>query len=449
MVIIDPERCCYCGGCVSVCPVDALALHETRLEVNEDCIECGDCTTACPVGALRQPFTGEPRRPLLRLRYDLVVVGAGPGGSVAAETAARAGLSVLLIEKRQEIGSPVRCAEGVGHESLLEFLEPDPRWIASEINRAAVLARDGAYSRSMGGSGGKGYILERRIFDRVLAERAALAGAEVRVKTAATGLLMDAGCVRGVRLRCGDFMRGLHELEVEAKVVIAADGVESQVGRWAGLDVKLPLPDTLVCAQYVLAGIDVDPNCTDYTIDYEIAPGGYAWVFPKGEGKANVGLGVQADIWGEVAGRSSHRLREKPGDQSVLGFLTRFIETTPGLSQGYPVTLVAGNVPASPPPAAIVKDGLMLVGDAARQLDPLTGGGILNAMQAGRLAAQVAVQAVESGNVSAGALSRYPQLWQQGVGRKMQRNYRLLKRFPPMMRADEQFVRAFSLAVGG
>jgi digeranylgeranylglycerophospholipid reductase len=73
--------------------------------------------------------------------YDVVVVGAGPGGSVAAWHAAQAGLSVLLLKKRQEIGSPVRCAEGVAHEALIDFVEPDPAWIAARVDRARIVAR--------------------------------------------------------------------------------------------------------------------------------------------------------------------------------------------------------------------------------------------------------------------------------------------------------------------
>jgi digeranylgeranylglycerophospholipid reductase len=110
------------------------------------------------------------------------------------------------------------------------------------------------------------------------------------------------------------------------------------------------------------------------------------------------------------------------------------------------VTLVAGNVPVALPPR-IVTDGLMLVGDAARQVDPLTGGGIINAMTAGRLAANVAVAAIAAGDTSAGFLSRYEEEWQATVGHKMQRNYRLREKFPPQQRADERFVRAFALAV--
>jgi digeranylgeranylglycerophospholipid reductase len=442
MVTVDSYRCAYCGGCVSVCPVEALTLAETRLVISSDCIDCGNCVTACPVGALRPEGTenAERTRPSTRLqhRYDLVVVGAGPGGSTAARVAAQAGLSVLLLEKRQEIGSPVRCAEGVGHDPLIAFIEPDSQWIAAEVSQTEITAIAGGAKQTLHAAGGRGYILERRVFDRVLAERAAQAGAEVRVKTAVTGLLIprtplrgvEDGHVRGVRIQHGDFFSGASEVQVEARLVIASDGVEAQVGQWAGLDVQLALQDTMVCAQYLLAGIDIDPTCTCYTISHELAPGGYAWVFPKGNGKANVGLGVQADL----------------GSMTALDYLVRFVEAQPRLARGYPVTLVAGNVPVALSPARLVTHGLMLVGDAARQVDPLTGGGIINAMTAGQLAARVAVESVAAGNTSASFLSRYEEQWNQSVGRKLQRNYRLREKFPPAQRVDERFVRAFALA---
>jgi digeranylgeranylglycerophospholipid reductase len=150
-----------------------------------------------------------------------------------------------------------------------------------------------------------------------------------------------------------------------------------------------------------------------------------------------VGLGVQADIWRGV------------GDaETVLDFLTRFIQEWPFLAQGYPVTLVAGNVPVALPPTPLVTDGLMLVGDAARQVNPLTGGGIGNAMQAGKLAAETAAAAIAEGDVSASYLARYEQEWRRSTGRKMARNYRLRQRFPPAQRDDERFVNAFVLAAG-
>ena len=177
----------------------------------------------------------------------------------------------------------------------------------------------------------------------------------------------------------------------------------------------------------------MDPECCLYYLGTDLAPGGYAWVFPKGEHRANVGLGVQADL----------------AQASAMEYLERFIDQHSELDRGSPVTLIVGSVPVGIARGSIVTDGLMLVGDAARQADPLTGGGIANAMLAGRLAAEVAAQAVEEGDASAGTLKEYERHWQEGRGRQMQRNYRLKKRFSAAGRASHAFQRAFAVATAG
>jgi len=431
LVHLDEGVCCYCGGCVSTCPVGAIFLAETRLCIKETCTDCGICIEACPVGALSLP--GEEMSfspgPPARDRYDMVVVGAGPGGAVAAREAARLGLSTLLLEKRQEVGSPVRCAEGLAREPLERFLYPDPRWVSATVTKSEIVARRGQSEDRRQYGGGVGYILERRVFDRVLAEEAARSGTEVRVKTAAVGLVQEGGRVAGVRLR----QSSGEEREIACQVVIAADGVESQVGRWAGLKTLLRLRDTMTCAQYLLAGIDIDPECCSYWVSEEIAPGGYAWVFPKGDGRANVGLGVQADLTQEPA----------------LALLDRFIENETGLSSGHPTTLVAGVVPVALPPDRLVTDGLILVGDAARQVDPLTGGGIASAMEAGLLAAQTAAQAIEGGDTSAERLREYERVWRERPGRRLEKSYRLRERYQSSERTSSGFLRIFAVAVGG
>ncbi|MFZ5918064.1 MAG: geranylgeranyl reductase family protein [Chloroflexota bacterium] len=429
MYIVDRRRCAYCGGCVSVCPVGAIQLQETQLHIDVACMDCGACAAACPMGAIAPQQDAPPlsARPLAS-SYDLVVVGAGPAGSTAARSAAKAGLSVLLVEKRQEIGAPVRCAEGVGHDLLLPFITPQPAWISAQVNRAQLTVSHPDRHETIQLEGGRGYVLERRIFDRVLAQEAARAGAVVRVKTAAVGLLRQGPVVGGVILQGPEGRR-----EVSARVVIAADGIESQVGAWAGLETTLPLRDAMSCAQYLLANIDIDPERIEYYLGAAIAPGGYAWVFPKGEGLANVGLGLQADL----------------AQAPALSYLERFVESQPHLSAGSPVTLVAGGVPVALPPPRLVTDGLMLVGDAARQVDPLTGGGITNGMTAGKLAAEVAARAIAEGHTSAAALSAYETAWRAGLGRRMARNYGLKEKYGPGQRALRAFSRIFLAAAAG
>jgi digeranylgeranylglycerophospholipid reductase len=430
LISVDEGRCSYCGGCVSVCLVGAITLEETHLVVDDACTDCGLCLPACPMGAIATDVAAAPLAVTTApaARYDVVIVGAGPAGSTVARMAAEAGLNVLLVEKRQEIGSPVRCAEGVGHDLLLPLIAPDRRWISAEVTGARLKVSGPDYNETLEAEGGRGYVLERRVFDRVLAEGAARAGAQVRVKTAAIDLIRQGSAVRGVVLQAPG-----GRWEVQTEVVIAADGIESQVGYWAGLKTTLPSRDAMSCAQYLLAGIDINPSRLEYYVGQGIAPGGYAWVFPKGDGVANVGLGVQSNL----------------ADEPALNYLNRFIEGQPHLAMGSPVTLIAGGVPVAMPPPRLVADGLMLVGDAARQVDPLTGGGITSAMAAAKLAAKVAVWAITEGDTSAEMLSAYESMWQAGLGRRMARNYRIKERYRPDERASRAFARLFMVAAAG
>jgi len=327
---------------------------------------------------------------------DVVVVGAGPGGSTAARYAAELGLDVLLLEKRQEIGAPVRCAEGVGTQTLKRFIEPDPKWVAQVINRARLIAPNEKYVEVV--SPGEGLILERKVFDRRLAELAAEKGADVRVKARVTNVLKEGNRVSGVEVTyLGRSYR------VAAKVVIAADGVESQVARWAGLKTQVKLVEMDVAAQFLVANLDLDaPDCCYFFIGSTYAPGGYAWIFPKGNRTANVGLGITP----------LHTTRHK---ETALDCLNRFMGRF--FPEASVVSMVVGGIPIDGKERPISGDGILVVGDAAHQADPMTGGGITNAMIAGQIAAQVAASAIREGDCSRERLRRYDERWQKEVGR--------------------------------
>ena len=174
---------------------------------------------------------------------DILVIGGGPGGSVAARRCAEAGLRVLMIEKRQEIGAPVRCGEAIGAEGTRPHIELDPKWIDARISRFAFCSAEGAQTVL---PSELTLIVNRKVFDLELARLAARAGAEVRARTQAEGLLTDAqGNVCGARIRS----LGQPE-DARARIVIAADGTESQTARWAGLKTVPALADLYVGLQY-------------------------------------------------------------------------------------------------------------------------------------------------------------------------------------------------------
>ena len=358
------------------------------------------------------------------LRCDVLVIGGGPAGLVAAREAAASapGLEVVLLERDRAIGAPVRCGEGVGSRGLEEFLDPaGASWVSRKITRVVFWAPDGTEVRVA--EGDVGYVLDRTRFEPALAAEAGRAGAELLVGTEATGMRRDGDHwlvdVRGPR---GDGT-------VRARTVIGADGVESLVGRWAGLDTRVPSRDMESCAQYVMSGIEFDPDAIYLHFGDAIAPGGYAWVFPKGVGVANVGLGVVALKGGT-----------RPAREWLDAYVEQYFPT--GVRTGYTV----GGVIVHPTVKRTVADGVIICGDAAHMVNPLSGGGIINAMKAGRLAAQTLVRSLAAGDTSAARLQTYHDAWMKLLGEDHLRFYKLKE---ALNKFDDGFYNDLARTVNG
>jgi digeranylgeranylglycerophospholipid reductase len=332
--------------------------------------------------------------------YDVVVVGAGPAGSVAARKLAEGGLDVLLIEKRQEIGAPVRCGEALGEHLTRPYIDIADRWIDARISTYSV--HDAAGDAIKIPMNWTTLIVNRKVFDWELAHLAAKAGASVITRTQADGLMRDSDTWRLKIMSLGK------HYEIRARLVIAADGAESQVARWTGLKTIPAMGDLYVGVQYLLGGLDIDQRNTEYHFGAEIAPGGYVWVFPKGGDTANVGIVIAAN---------------RPKTTSAQAYQDRFV------AQHYPdadiLGVVVGGIPATGGIRKMVADGVMVIGDAAHQADPLTAGGINLGMIAADMAAGVALKAFAQGDFSVRMLGEYETAWRTKFGTQQKGLYKL------------------------
>lgn len=336
-------------------------------------------------------------------KHDIVVVGAGPAGSMAARAAAKAGAKVLMLDKRRELGVPVQCGEALNEDVLKELkVKPRRRWTMSRIKAAKLVSPSGVSVVVEGRSVGKiGYILDRKIFDKHLALLAVRAGSDIKVGTFVDGLVKKNSKVEGVKAR------GIEgRIKVHADVVIAADGVMSRVARWAGVNTTLGPDGVESGVQFKMVGVDIGSTATmEFYFGSKIAPGGYVWVFPTGRDTANVGLGVLPS-----------RAKKSP-----VRYLEDFIEVMPNLRKARAFEMNAGGVPVCGPIEKTVKDNVLIVGDAARQVNALTGGGIDSSMRAGNIAGEVAAEALASGDVSEKRLNEYDKRWRELMGKSLDR----------------------------
>jgi len=338
------------------------------------------------------------------VEYDVVVVGSGPAGSVTARFAAESGAKVLIIERRQEVGVPVLCGEGISKQVDDFKVLKGRRWIANNMDGARIFSPDGTMVKLSAEMAGNetGYVLYRDIFDQELARGAARAGANLMLNTCAVDLLKENGKIKGVKARHFD-----EDIDIKADVVVGADGVESRVGRWAGMKTTLKPSDLEICAQYTLTNVDVEREYCDFYLGKKTAPGGYVWIFPKGNDVANVGIGILASL-------------STPGLPTKL--LDKFISSHPELKKGEPVRFLAGAVSVSEPYES-VRDNLLLVGDAARQVDPITGGGLMASIEAGKIAGETIGKAVEMEKFDKEMLSAYEKAVEAAFYKKLKRNY--------------------------
>ncbi len=359
----------------------------------------------------------------MMIRRDVLVVGAGPAGSTAAEMAAAAGCDVLIVDRKAEIGSPVQCGGFVPEAFELGQLLPNAHLPQSlvEIPSRCLLHRTSLqrlyspYGRTAQFSVA-GRCLDRRAFDRYLAGRAARAGAEI-----APGTRFVPG--RENRL-CGRASG-----KVQAEVIIGADGPSSATARLLGVSPRAGA-EVGVCIEYEMVGVDIDAQAAEMYFGTAWAPGGYAWIIPLGQDSANVGIGIRPSYL-------------SPG-QSLTYILDRFIARHPQASQrlggGKVVAVMKGLVPSGGMPSAIAGPGILLAGDAAGQVMATSGGGIPLAMVGGRLAGETAEAYVRG----EGQLSDYPSRIDEEMGRELGSSVKIRSLVDLVMRSDRSMDLLFS-----
>jgi digeranylgeranylglycerophospholipid reductase len=339
--------------------------------------------------------------------YDIIVAGCGPAGAMAARAAAEAGVSVAAFDKRKELGAPVRCGEGIGLHWMEELgAKLREKAVSAKINGSVLVSPDWKHRVTIRNEQTKGVVVDRKVFDKDLAIDAGRAGADIFVHSEVTGVLKDGDKVTGVTA----IVDGKPE-EYRAKAVIAADGGESTIGRLAGLNTTSTLYDTDFGVEYEMVNVQCEDLIEVY-FSVADAPRGYVWVFPKGTDVANVGVG----IGGMHSPNAKHYL-----DKWLKAHPERF-------GKAKAVAVKGGIIPVGAPMTdAAVGEGIIVAGTAAHQVDPIHGGGICLAMQAGKIAGEVAAKHAQNGTCDRAHLLEYAQIYKAGPEAKLLKRLKLRK----------------------
>jgi len=353
--------------------------------------------------------------------YDLVVVGAGPAGSMTAKAAAEKGLEVLLIDRELEVGVPDKCGEFLPSlkemrrlapkaENLETLFDPPSRCIVNRTRYVKfVFQNDREIVVPF-----EGMVVERKLYDKHLTNEAARAGAEVAPLTSVIDLLKEG---RGVRVRDVDAV-----FDVPAKVVVGADGAFSLIARRAGLPVSRDPLDYAVGYQYEMVNMEHDPEYVDMYFGQDIAPGTYAWIIPKGEDVANVGTGARAPYM-----RKGLNIRDYQRN-----FVERHPLASEKLRKATPTAIKVGCIPVGGPMERTVNDNILVVGDAAGHTIPTVGGGVPPALICGRIAGGAIAEHVKEGR----PLSGYEEAWRRQLGGTLENSLRLRRMSDIIFRSE-------------
>ena len=349
-------------------------------------------------------------------------MGAGPAGSTTAREAASRGLKVLLIDRSLEIGVPDKCGEFIPSleemrrlapkaERLEELFDP-PGWCILNRTRRVRFNFPGDVEVSIPL---KGVVVERKLYDKYLAVEAARAGAELMPNAKAI-----APTSSGVLIKHYG-----KTIEIQAKVVVAADGAYSLTARRGGLPVPRDPHDYAVGYQHEMADVDQDPATIEMYFGERYAPGAYAWIIPKGRDIANIGVGARTPYM-------------KPG-LSIRDYFRRFVEQHPKASEmlgkAESTAVKVGFIPVSGPLKRTYGDDIIAVGDAAGQTIPSVGGGVPTALICGRIAGWALAQHLLEGK----PLKVYEDEWRRQLGETLENSLKIRRMGDLLLASDRRF----------
>ncbi len=352
--------------------------------------------------------------------FDVAVIGAGPAGSTTARILAGKGYKTVMIERRSTIGVPIHCGELL--PTLPELLDIFPRskrlqylgnvpkeLVTNKTSRTQLISPQGHAVEFKFGTN----IIDRTKFDQYLAHQAADAGCETYLRST----VVNRSATNRIKFKSRSGPDSL-----SAIVVVGADGPSSLIARSLGNSYSSPERDFSPSINFIMKNVECDEDVVQMYFGRNIAPGGYAWIIPKGDSMANVGFGIRRCI--STAGTS------------LLTYLKHFISknkiAAPMLKHAKVVSRVGAIIPVAGPVSTTSSENALLIGDAAGHVMASNGGGIPTALSGGSIAGHVIAAHLESQI----PLRMYDRIWKYEFGKELDTALSVLRIADSVMTSD-------------
>ncbi|MGY5865487.1 MAG: geranylgeranyl reductase family protein [Candidatus Thorarchaeota archaeon] len=351
--------------------------------------------------------------------YDVAVVGAGPAGSTTARVSAESGHRTVIFDRRKIVGIPVQCGELIPTPREVKNLFPSSKRMPRAVYVPEKFITNRTSSIRLISPNGKTFefpfeanIVDRGAFDQYLAQQAEDAGAEIKLNTK----LVKRTPNNNLELKSNN-SRG----ETRAKVVVGADGSRSKIAQSLGQQYTHRETDLSPSLQYVMENSDVDQTVVEMYFG-SVAPGGYAWLIPKGGGQVNVGFGM----------RRALACDETPLRRYLERFVYHNSKVTPLLKNAKIQSRVGAIIPVGGPLQKSWSQNVLLVGDAAGHVMASNGGGIPAALCGGLIAGE----SISSHLIDGTSLSHYETIWRTEFGSELDTALRVLRVADTVMPSD-------------
>ncbi len=367
------------------------------------------------------------------MECDVLVIGGGPIGSAVARDIAKSGYKVIVLEEDIEIGKPVNCA-GIVSPKLIPLTNVSEEIILSKLNRAYIYTKSGK-KILIGDSKIRAVAIDRERFDKLLADQAMNSGVKYIMNAKAIGIddrvkytsnvlknkinknytfknnITKSDIVKNLINEDNitiKFLRNNREEKIKSKLLIGADGVNSDVAKWFDLE----KPKEIINALTFDINLDIfDENSVNIIASRSYSPGLFAWIIPINNKRVRFGMGISSN-----SNRSLKYYFNKLRNIDLKPFSYMFNNFNKNNNDN---KISVGKIPLG-----LIKktysNRVMIVGDAACQVKPLTGGGLYYGLISAKRCAQIAVEALNKQDFSESLLSKYQRFWMKDIGKEIE-----------------------------